>query len=44
MPVPYSPVMTSTPSTPKASWANRSPLRLVEAALKLALSEGDMAA
>ena len=34
----YSPLISSTPSTPIASWANTMPFRLVETGSKLALS------
>ena len=38
IPVLYSPLISSTPSTPIASWENRMPFRLVVIGLKLALS------
>src|SRR5262245_15802413 len=38
IPVPYSPPVTSTPSTPTATTANRTPLRLVVTGLKAARS------
>src|SRR5260370_37091130 len=38
IPVLYSPLISSTPSTPIASWENKMPFRLVEIGLKLALS------
>src|SRR5437016_2161865 len=39
-PVEYSLVMTSTPSTPTASWARKKPLRLYDAGFKIAWSGG----
>ena len=38
MPVEYSPLITSTPSTPIASWAMVTPIRLVSSGWKPALS------
>jgi hypothetical protein len=39
MPVEYSPLMTRTPSTPIASWATVTPIRLVSSGWKPARSE-----
>jgi len=40
MPVPYSPVTNSTPSTPMASSVNRAPARLVPTASNAACRAG----
>jgi hypothetical protein len=44
VPVPYSALITSTPSTPIASWQNNSAVRLVLVGSKVARLPGDIVA